>query len=663
MRLHRFLVFLAAVFAAKLVVVLQLRDHPLLQADIAGFESTVYAVIASRISSGEPWLGFELLSVPPLYVYFLALVLSVTKVLAAVRIAQIALGTAAVACVFAATRVWFGGRAAWLAALFAGLCGLFTYYETTILPSALDPFLTSAALAALAMASAPAARAKGWLALSALAFLLLLLNRPAIVHGGLQFYVGNNPRSDGTERPVAGIAAEDLLQQHEDARRVAEASSGRNLDEGGVSAYFYTLGRSWISLHPGDAAAHLARKLALAFNAGHIAASYSFPFYAYDARTLLAGLFVGPWLLLPLGLVGLAIGVFHGRRGDYLIWASFVPLYALAVALFFVTERARLPLLVPLCVGAGAAADFFMSRGTRPPDRPAFLPRPLFVAGAVALLCLFALMANIPRRRADGRAEDRTRMAEAMIVRDRIDLAEQWAARALAIHPRPADVHLRVGRRLVVHSRPEAALAHLERALQLDASSAAANYAMGQALVQARRPREAIPHLRSALKNGVRDPLAGYELARALSAAGDRAGALQTLQAVRLPAPDRDAQAGPDASADADRWNALGRLALQLESPSLAAVFFSGAVEAAPRAARPRQDLGLALSLQGRYAEAIVHLEQAAALDPANPETQLYLAAAYAEAGRREDARARAREALRLKPDFQRARQFLRRLK
>ena len=82
MRRHRFLVFLAAVFAAKLVVVLQLRDHPLLQTDIAGFESTAYAAIASRIPSGEPWLGFELLSVPPLYVYFLARVLSGTKVLA-----------------------------------------------------------------------------------------------------------------------------------------------------------------------------------------------------------------------------------------------------------------------------------------------------------------------------------------------------------------------------------------------------------------------------------------------------------------------------------------------------------------------------------------------------------------------------------------------------
>ena len=46
MRRHRLLIFLAAVFAAKLVVVLQLRHHPLLQPDLAGF--TVEADVRGR---------------------------------------------------------------------------------------------------------------------------------------------------------------------------------------------------------------------------------------------------------------------------------------------------------------------------------------------------------------------------------------------------------------------------------------------------------------------------------------------------------------------------------------------------------------------------------------------------------------------------------------
>ena len=613
MRRHRLLVFLAAVFAAKLVAVLQLREHALLQPDLPGFESTTYGGVAARITAGEYWLGLQSYPVPPLYVYFLALVMSVSKVLAAVRILQIVLGTAAVACVFTAARIWFGERAAWLAALLASLTGLFTFYETTILPSALDPFLTAALLAALAVALSGR---RIWFAVAGIAGVLFLLNRPALIDGGLHFYIGNNAASDGTYRPIAGIAAEDLLQQRRDAREIAAASSGRTLDQSGASEYFRALGRSWIRLHPADAAVHFARKLALAFNAAHVSTSYSFPFFAYDMRTLPGVLFVGPWLLVPLGLSGLALGFFHMRRREFLVWASFVPLYAIAVALFFVTERVRLPLLVPLCIGAGAAAEFIISRGSRPVVLDAVVRRRTVVTlGALAVLAALVAVTSWPMRRDDGRAEDRTRMAEAMVVRDRIDLAEQWASRALAIHPRPADVHLRIGRRLVIHSRPEAALPHLERATLLDPASADVSYAMGLALLHARRPREAIPRLREALNGGVRQSLAGYDLARALAASGDRAGALQALQAVR-----------PEPASDVASWNALGRLALQLESPSLAVAFFNGAVAAAPRSAAARRDLGVALTQLGRYQDAVVQLEQAAALDPADPAARLYLA-------------------------------------
>ena len=644
--------------------------------------------------------GPGLYFVPPLYVYFLAAILAVASSLIAARVAQIVIGTAAVACVFIATRVWFSERAAWVAALFAALTGLFTFHEALLLPSALDPFLTAAALAALAFAlEVPGVRGvRGvrwvreelWFAAAGFAFGVLSLNRPSALlpavaiagmlaalrrfkpagflaaglviallplairnvavagewsplssHGGLSFYIGNNAGSDGTYHPVPGITP-DIQGQQLDARHVAEASAGRAMSDGDVSRHFYALGWNWIRLHPGDAATHLARKLFLVFNAGYISLNYSYPFYAYDMRTLLALLFAGPWLLLPIGLVGLALGMAWDRRPGYLIWVTFLPLYALSVALFFVTERSRLPLLVPLCIGAGAAVEFLIFR---------LEPRPARVTriGVLAALVVLAVLTNWPNRRDDGRAEERTSMAEAMIVRDQIDAAEQWATKAESIHSRPAVVHLRVGRRLTVHSRPDQAITHLQRALQLAPGDPDVNYAMGQALVEAKRPREAIPRLQGALKAGARVNLAGYDLARALAASGDRAGALQTLQAVR-----------PDSPSDVQGWNALGQLAMQLESPSLAAAFFNDAVAASPRAARSRRDLGFALSMMGRHQEAIVQLEQAVALDPADLETQLNLAIAYRNGGRPAEARARAQEVLRLKPDYQPARQFLR---
>ncbi len=697
-----FEIFLAAVFAAKLVVVLQLRDHPLLQAN-AGLDTTVYTQLASQVVAGNVSLGPGLYFVSPLYIYFLAAVLAALKSFIAARVIQVVLGTAAIACIFAAARAWFGARAAWIAAMVAALTGLFTFHEVLLLQASLDPFLTSAALASLAFAfngGATAQRAWSgayWYLAAGIAFGVQSLNRPnalfpaiAIVgllavsrryrpamwiaaglaialspvatrnyavagdwsplssHGGLNFYIGNNAEADGTYHQVPGITP-NIEGQQKDARRVAEAVVGRKLDDREVSSYFYGLGWSWIRLHPSDALRLFARKLSYVFGAAYISLNYSYPFYVHDAATLLPFLFVGPWFLIPAGVVGLTLGISRHRRTEYLIWLSFVPVYALSVAVFFAVERYRLPLLVPLCIGSGYAADWIIDRLRGAAAGPRSFLR---AAAAVAAILALAFLANRPSSLDDGRAEERTRMAEALIARDRIDEAEDWGRRAEAIHAQPGLVHFRMGRLLIVHSRPDLAVSHLERSLQIDPRQPEVDYALGQALVDARKPKEAIPHLENALRAGVRVDLAGFDLARARAAVGDKAGALRVLQSVR-----------PGDPADAQSWDVLGQLALELESLSLAGAFFAQAVNANPRASKPRQDLGLALALMGRYPEAIVHFEQAVVLDPNDAAAQLNLAVVYAETGRKADARVHAQEALRLKPGDDRAQQFLKALK
>src|SRR2546427_8115233 len=148
-------------------------------------------------------------------------------------------------------------------------------------------------------------------------------------HGGLNFYIGNNAEADGTYRSVPGIAP-DIEGQVRDARTVAETAAGRPLRASEVSRHFYGRAWKWIALRPGAAFRLFLRKLAFCFNAVDLSLNYSYAYYSRDEATLLRVLVVGPWLLVPLGLVGL---VAVPRRDDthgFWIWAAFVPVYAIS---------------------------------------------------------------------------------------------------------------------------------------------------------------------------------------------------------------------------------------------------------------------------------------------------------------------------------------------
>jgi Flp pilus assembly protein TadD len=306
---------------------------------------------------------------------------------------------------------------------------------------------------------------------------------------------------------------------------------------------------------------------------------------------------VGPWLLIPLGLGGLAVSAPLERRVEYVIWASFVPAYALAIAVFFVADRYRLPLLVPLCITGGAGLDALAGA----------ISARRWRALSVAAVLSVALFALVNRREAvdTGVGEERTRMAERLIALGRYDEGEQWAARAEAAYARPGLMHFRVGQRLLMRDQSAAAIGHFQKALQFDPGQPEVEFLLGSALLDAERPAEAVPHLRNALAAGIRPDLAGYNLVRALGAAGKRDEAVAVLQTLH-----------PADAADAGRWTALGELAMPLRDPMLAETFFRRAIAARSDFAPAHTDLAATLATLGRFPEAKSQVQQALAMDP-----------------------------------------------
>jgi 4-amino-4-deoxy-L-arabinose transferase-like glycosyltransferase len=638
----------AAVLALKLVVVWQLRAHPLLQPDV-GLDTAAYADLARRVVGRDIALGPGLYFVSPLYIYFLAAGLAVTDSFTAVRVVQVVLGTASVGLIFLTARIWFGERAGWIAAGLAALTGLFTFYESLILQASIDAVLTSAAL--LCVTQGLRRRAVSWWVLAGIAFGIAILNRPnmafgaaaialaltlgrrfrpaaavalgmalgmspvvarnvlvshqwsfASSHGGLNFYIGNDAAATGFFRQVPGITP-NIKGQAEDARRVAERALGRPADDAETSRYFFGLAWTWIREHPGDAAWLFARKLGYVFNAQHVALPHSYPFYAYDAGTILRVCTVGPWLLIPLGLLGLTWAAPPVHRGDYRIWASFVPGYAVGIAVFFMAERYRLPLLVPLCIGSGAAIDAMLSslreRGVAT----------LAVPGAIFVL-LFGL-ANWRLPLHDGRWEEGLRLAEHLVTIGRYDEAEQWVARLEPGAPRPG-------------------IAHYDVAVQLRAAG---------------QDARALAHFRRAFEAGL--PGSGAELAAALYQAGDLPGVARVLH---------DTTPG---QGDVEAWLKMGRLAMQVKAPNEAERFFRQAVAMRPDQAGARLQYGLNLLILDRCDEAVRELSAALQLAPGNPDALAHVAYCELKLGRPREAQIHAEAALAVDRQHRLAQQVL----
>jgi tetratricopeptide (TPR) repeat protein len=707
----RSFVLLGCVFALKLLVLIQLRDHPLIQPD-AGLDTTAYTRLASQVLAGNLGLGPGLYYVSPLYIYFLAGILAVAHSYTLVRIVQIALGTGTVLCVFVMARAWFGETAAWAAAVLAALTGIFTFFELLIQQSSIDGFLTAAALLCLTFAlhaNAEGLRDKdprkpqrppreepnrtqtvaegfrpvrGAGVISGIVFGLQTLNRPNVLiaavvvlfalaatkrlrlaalmlagiiagmapvairnlvvahqfsfvssHGGLNFYIGNAEGATGYYRPVEGITP-NIDGQQKDVVRVASRALGHPATDAEASSYFYGLAWAWIREHPGDAAALFVRKAYYAFQAQFVALPESYAFFVKDERTLLRFLFIGPWLLIPLGLTGLIL-----RRpvsADYLAWAAFVPGYAIAVALFFMAERYRIPLLVALTVGAGGAiqmaADAVRARRTAS------------LTALVAVVLPLAVAANWPLQRNDGRWLEGLRLAQRLLVLGRTPEANALIPRLEAREPRPGATEYGYGAELLDLDRAAEALPFLERAHALDSREPSIDFTLGRALLKVGRSQDALPHLRHGFDAGVPLPQGGIDYPAALRDVGAYSDAIAALR--RIPPGD-----------DPDALLRVGRMAIEAKAPDVAEPFFRRAVELRPDAAA-HQQLGLDLLVLEKFDEAARELGEASRLDPRDPDTLSRLAYCEVKLERLDAARAHVMQALAINPSDPLARQL-----
>lgn len=693
----------AGAAAVKAIAIAQLAGHPLLQ-PTGGLDSEWYVALASRVAAGDASLAVALdggaYPVSPLYVYVLAGILAVSggatpTAMVVARVVQAALGVLAVWLTMRTARAWFGEGAGIAAGVLLAAAGVVTFHEIVILQSALDPVL----MALLVWTLGRAVRSDAWhwwmgagvatglLALNrpnalvvaagyaaillvralwrrrdlpAVAFAsfvvavlltlapvlfrnLAVTGRPTLVssHGGLNFYIGNRAGADGTYEAPPGITPS-IAGQARDARLVAEAAVGHPLADADVSRYFTGLALDWIETHPGDAARLFARKLHLLAHHVELPLNYSYAYYVFDEPTLFRWLPIGAWCLVPLGFAGLLVRPRTGApAGAYRLWCAVVPLYALSVAVFFVSGRYRLPLFVPLAVTASGTLSVIVDAVRARRWHAAGLV-PLAAAAGIAVLTAWPLPLD------DGRLEERAAMASALAGEGRTAEAIARAAALEAVHPQPGTVHYRVAVALQARGDLAAAEAEVRRALRFDPDQAQAHATLGQLLAASGRSGEARHHLLRAAAGDVGARGAAQWILDDAVGGRDPSSAVFAV-----------AELARKASLDAATLAELGHHLLEARRGDLAEPYYLALDARHPNRADVLEPLGIALIERGQAGRAARTLQRAIELEPARPSAHLHLAIAWVQADRLDEAEAEARRALELQPDYPQARGVL----
>ncbi|MEZ5358317.1 MAG: glycosyltransferase family 39 protein [Candidatus Zixiibacteriota bacterium] len=202
--------------------------------------------------------------------------------------------------------------------------------------------------------------------------------------GGVNFYIGNNAQANGLYSELPGFGADWTL---DDVDYEAYRETGEPLRYSEQSRFWMKKGLAYIIDHPAEFMALFAKKLFFFFSGHEISNNRRLDISVF-ANPILQYLPVRFWLLLALAIAGLCLpGITNYNAGRI---AGIIMIYALAISLFFVASRFRLP-IIPLmailsAIGIGRIIEAFMHR--------AFGPR-LFIAVALGITAAVCMTSDI----------------------------------------------------------------------------------------------------------------------------------------------------------------------------------------------------------------------------------------------------------------------------
>lgn len=310
------------------------------------------------------------------------------------------------------------------------------------------------------------------------------------VQAGPNFYIGNNSNATGLYTPLVR-GHESPPFERADARRLAEAQTGRSMTDGDVSRYWFNEALRDISANPLGWLKLLGRKALLAINAYEITDVEGYNVYrAYSSLLGFLGLVFHFGVLLPLGVLGFACTASEWR--SYALLTVVGSAMLIGIIAFYVFARYRFPLVPVLCIFAAVGLNFAwrMTSGRRQGKIMAPL---LFAVG-------FAVLSNAtiaPERQLDAMAYGN--LATVLAQRGDLAAASQVYAIALEDNPASAELHYNMGLCKLALGDPYAAVEHFRTAKTIEPELIEVDYQLGVAFEQLGQTGDALRHYQNAV--------------------------------------------------------------------------------------------------------------------------------------------------------------------
>ncbi len=179
---------------------------------------------------------------------------------------------------------------------------------------------------------------------------------PVTSIGGIHFYIGNSSKSVGIYTRVKGVRASGF-GHYFDGRKVAEKETGKKLKPSQVSKFWKKKAIKEIKENPQHFIKLILRKILYTINYFDVPNNIN-KNYIKEKTFIFRHFTFSFGIFSLLGLVGFILSL---KNREFIPIHIFFVIYFLTVIMFFVTDRYRLPLILPLFLYTGFLIKYIIN--------------------------------------------------------------------------------------------------------------------------------------------------------------------------------------------------------------------------------------------------------------------------------------------------------------